>query len=424
MDSWSHYCNRPTTAAEQILYNHLLDCIEVFEPAEVIDLFRDLFIDGTNYTNAEIYKALKSIVISPGADREFKFTLNRSCYIPVNRWLMQPKLHPYIPELVALFAASPTRMARSRTTKRLRELVRDFVDTEQYLALQRLAKVIAQSLEDRICSEKVLLGNLIHRYPCLYEYTLLTQDSTDEQRQRVRALRRQAQQQFEIDLSYYITHRHLRSALKIEAACDADRSDTGDASNSTKNPTLLSDRQLDRAIDCFTGRIDGANTHRDLAQQFLTYTKDTRCYQTFKQELYFYLVDAIDPKYGKRQFNQNLQHQLKTMLPQNDDQQMSDILLITTCRKLLNFLVVEGHQRLDHFVFSDLTANLGITETIGLLLKIVLLCGKVRFYLERKFSRLFSHYESYTRETVGWLVESLENLNVALSTNFGSVRLN
>lgn len=424
MDSWSHYCNRSSTAAEQVLYDHLLDGVEVLEPAEVIELFHTLFVDGINHTNAEVYKALRSIVISPSADREFKFTLNRSCYIPINRWLMQPKLHPYIPELVTLFEASPTRLARSRTTKRLRALVRDFLDTEQYLALQRLAQVIAQSIEERIHSEKVLLGNLIHRYPCLYEYTLLTEDSTDEQRQRVRALRRQAQQQFEIDLSYYITHHHLRSALKVEPADDADRPDNSAASNSTKNPTLLSDRQLDRAIDCFTGRIDGANTHRDLAQQFLTYTKDTRCYQTFKQELYFYLVDAIDPKYGRRQFNQSLQQQLKNMLPQNDEQQMSDILLITTCRKLLNFLVVEGHQRLDHFVFSDLTANLGITETIGLLLKIALLCSQVRFYLERKFSKLFSHYESCTRETVGWLVESLENLNVALSTNFGSVKLN
>jgi hypothetical protein len=53
----------------------------------------------------------------------------------------------------------------------------------------------------------------------------------------------------------------------------------------------------------------------------------------------------------------------------------------------------------------------------------VLLCRKVKPYLERRLSILFSHYEGYSRETVQWLVLALENVNVALSTNFGTVDL-
>jgi len=34
---------------------------------------------------------------------------------------------------------------------------------------------------------------------------------------------------------------------------------------------------------------------------------------------------------------------------------------------------------------------------------------------------LFSYYESQTVEDLRWLVQSLENLNVALVTNFGAV---
>jgi hypothetical protein len=52
-----------------------------------------------------------------------------------------------------------------------------------------------------------------------------------------------------------------------------------------------------------------------------------------------------------------------------------------------------------------------------------LLCRKVKPYLEKRFSILFNHYESYSRDGVEWLIQALENLNVALSTNFGMVDL-
>ena len=58
-------------------------------------------------------------------------------------------------------------------------------------------------------------------------------------------------------------------------------------------------------------------------------------------------------------------------------------------------------------------------RTIGLLLKLVLLCGKVKPYLEQRFSILFSHYEALAEDRVPWLVKSLENLQVAFSIHFG-----
>ena len=62
---------------------------------------------------------------------------------------------------------------------------------------------------------------------------------------------------------------------------------------------------------------------------------------------------------------------------------------------------------------------MGEVKTIGLLLKLVLLCGKVKPYLEKRFSILFSHYENVTEDRADWLVKSLENLQVAFSVHFG-----
>jgi hypothetical protein len=60
---------------------------------------------------------------------------------------------------------------------------------------------------------------------------------------------------------------------------------------------------------------------------------------------------------------------------------------------------------------------------MGLLLKIVLICRKVKPHLEGKFAILFNHYENSTTNSVSWLVETLEQLNIAFSINFGGIDL-
>ena len=406
MDSWLQYYNRQTTVDEQVLYAHLGDRVQVEPPNILIERFRQLFIEGIGYSSPQIWLALEKIVFSDFAEREFKFILNRSCYILVNQWLNQPKCQGAIPHLIKLFETTPTGLARSKTTQRLRELVAGFTQTEQYRALRQLAQLLTQKNEEKSNPEVKPLVTLIPRYPCLYEHCLLTNDSTDEQRQKVRLIRDKAQRQFEVDLSKYITYQQLPRH-----------------SQSGKNPTLLSNEQLNFAIKQFTGKVDGSNTYRDLAEQFRTYSRWTPSYRTFKKEFYEYLTASIDPKYGRGQFGQQLYQQLQNTLPQNDSQKLSDVLLVGTCRKLLNFLVVESPEQPTHYIFGDLTCNLGITPTVGVLLKIVLLCKQVRSYLEQRFAILFNHYEAYAKDKVNWLVESLENLNVAFGTNFGSIHL-
>lgn len=421
-DSWANYYNRQSTADEHLLCAHLLECVEAESPPALIERFRCLFIERTGYHNLQVWYALERIVDSKLAEKEFKFLLNRSCHILINRWLMQPRSHSAIPQLIALFETPPSRPAATKTTQRLRELVQLFTKTEQFLALRRLAQVMSQKHEEDANATAKPLLTLIHRYPCLYENCLLTNDSTDEQRQKVRLIREKQQQQLEIALSEYITYQRLQHYRNVPESVACQKHSLGDQKNvrTKKNPTLLSDRQLDLALKQFVGKVHGSNTHRDLAKQFLTYSSTTRSYRTFKEELYEYLTASIDPRYGKNQFNQQLYKHLQSTLSQNNSQKLSEVLLVGTCRKLLDFLIVESAQEPKHYIFFDLTANLGITSTISLLLKIVLLCRKVKPHLEKRFSILFNHYEAYTRDKVDWLVESLENLNVALSTHFGT----
>lgn len=450
VNSWTGLYNRPISLQEQQLYNHWLQISQVELPSCLIDRFRQLFVEGTDYVDSDIQLAVTYITASDRATVDFKFILNRCCYILINRWLLHPRFQGTILDLVDVFESQPSTPARSHSVNRLRELVKLFTRSDQYLTLRRLADMLRHETEANQQSQP--LGNYIRRYPYLYEHCLLAEDSSDEQRRSVRRIRLQAQHQFEVDLSQYITHRMIREqpqpntflpspslngngsvseterfASKIDLSPYVTfRSPASAPPDSplqvVKNPTLLSHQDLCTAMKQFTGKVDGQHTQRDLAQHFLAYSRQTQTYRVFKEDLYDYLTAAVAPEYGQRQFYNHLYSQLQETLPEKDAQLPNDFLLLRTCSRLLNFLVVESPQQPHHFVFLDLITNIGTTFAINLLLKIVLLCQKVKPHLERRFSILFNHYESYTKESgIGWLIEALEMLNVAFATNFGSV---
>lgn len=420
MSTWTAQYNRHIDAEEQRLYDHLLQLVQVEAPSQLVDRFRTLFVEGVGYPDPTIAAALDQIAASRAAEQEFQFVLNRCCHILINRWQARPQQQAAISDLVAVFESAPSRCvteySRSRAVRRLRSLVQNFVASEQYLTLKRLSQVVSPP-EPPV--DGMPIGALIPRYPYLYEHCLLTEGSSYEQQQAVRELQTKAQRQYEIDLSQYVTYQVRRSQLAHQTSPQA----ASKLLQPVKNPTLLSDRELNLALKQFVGKSQNTNTYRDLAQRFLTSSSSTQSFQAFKDDLYEYMITAIDPEYGRRQFNKQLQIHLQNILPESNTQKVNDFLMVRTCSQLLNFLVVESLQQPQHFVFIDLIANLGPTFTTGLLLKIVLICRKVKPYLEKRFSILFNHYESFSRDAVLWFVQMMENLHIALSTNFSTVDL-
>ncbi|MDX2231088.1 MAG: hypothetical protein NW220_15730 [Leptolyngbyaceae cyanobacterium bins.349] len=422
MSTWAPRYTQHIAQEEQQLYEHLLNLVQSESPGQLVQRFRTLFIDGTGYPDAEILAILDKIVASKTADQEFHFVLNRCCHILINRWQARPQFQTYIPEIIDLFEQTPSRstmdFSRSRSARRLRELVRDFATTEQYVALRRLAQVVDQTAAAS-CEATQPVGVLIRRYPYLYDHCLLTEGSTYEQQQTIRQLRSRVQRQYEIDLSQFVTYQVRRSQLNRSNLPEHTRR----VLQPISNPTLLSDQELCSALKHFVGKSQGTHTYRDIAQCFLTHSSQTQSFQAFKDDLYQYITASVDSEYGKRQFNQQLYHQLSNTLPESNAHKLNDFLLVRTCSQLLNFLVVESPQKPNHFLFVDLISNLGPALATGLLLKIVLICRKVKPHLEKRFSILFNHYETCQRDAVQWLIQAMEYLNLALSTNFSTLDL-
>ena len=414
---------RHTSQEEQKLYDYLLYCVQTQSPSEILEKFRRLFIEGAVSEDENVKSALTEIVNSKHAEHYFKFVINRCCHILINRWQIHPQLQPAIPELVELFnQIQPPGIASTRTVRRLRQLVKNFVNTAQYLTLQRLARVISQNQEIKKKQENSFngstpIGELINRYPYLYKHCLLSEDSSYEHQQTVRQIQSRIQHGFELELAHYVTYQ-VRLAQIARQTKSLEQAQL--IIPKVNNPTLLTERELGVALKQFIGNVHGGYTYRDLSHNFLTNITHTTSYQDFKDDLYEYLISSIDTRYGSRQFNQKLYKKLQTILPQCDYERPSEFLILRTSSQLLNFLVVESSQRPNHYVFVDMITNLGPTSTVGVLLKVALMCRKVKPYLEKRFSILFSHYEYSSKDGVPWLVKSLENLHIALSIHFGA----
>ena len=415
-----------TRQEQQQIYDHFLYRVKTESPGEILDRFHDLFIKGTGYQDHRIRVALEKIVEADNAELEFPPFFNRCCHIIINRWQMQPNSRFEVIELAVLIEkALPPGGVNSRTSRRLRQFIKDFQHNEYFVKIQRLARLIEGTLEpgqrrtQRIEIVTNSVGDLIQRYPYLHQHCLLTKGSANELLETVQTIQQGIQSSYELNLSQYITHR-VRVAKLVKQFKAANKTRIPKRLiNQVENPTLLSDRELDRALRHYMGKVEQNYTYHDLSQNFLAYTSQVQTYREFKADLYEYIVSGIDSSYGERHFNQKLYSYLQNTLTDFDHRQLDEFITIRTYCQLFKFLVVDNKITYNHERYLNLVNHLGEVKTIGLLLKLVLLCNKVKPYLEQRFSILFAHYETVAEDQAPWLVKSLENLQVAFSIHFG-----
>lgn len=408
-----------TNADQQAIYDHLLTLVKIETPDQMIQRFRTLFVEGVGYPEPAIAVAMDRLTAMGHSSSDFHFMLNRCFYILINHWRSHPQLQSFIPKLVAVFgqpAEEKTSLYQTRLAYRLHVLANQFMRTEQYQALRRLALMFRQSSVAVIRDDTKPLTTLAHRYPYIYEHYLLSDKMPQEHQTLVKQLQAGAQQKFEIDLSRYVLYQ-ARHVHQRRLSANADPSSL----TPVENPTLLSDRELWGALRHFNTKSSHSQTYRDLAHRFSASIPHTQTYQAFKLNLYNYLIASVDPVYGSRHFNAQLYRHLQNTLPQSNLQPLNDFLLIRTYSQLLNFLILENAHQPQQSLVVDLMNNLGSLVTTGIILKVALLCHQIIPYMGERFSILFRQHESQVRSSVRWLVNILENLNIALSLNFGSV---
>ncbi|NET26716.1 hypothetical protein [Okeania sp. SIO1I7] len=403
---------------EQKIYHHFLELVLTESIDQIIDRFRILFIQCSPYQIPEISTALKKIIQLPESEAKFNYILNRCCYILINHQQLPQDKKNALKQLMNLFEQaidkSESYYYGSGETKKMLELVNCFTHSQEYLSLKRMVEVInissANNTNDPLNQP---LKNLNSHYPYLYKYLLMSPNSSKEHQQAIRKMQVEKQQKYEIDLSHYVSHQARLQLSQVKK------------STSAKNPTLLSNDELLLSIKQFVGKVEGNETYRDYAKRFLAYTTVPQSYHLFKDSFYEYLSTSFDVESHRIQvkFKNKLYNYLQNIMSDSDEQLLNESLMMKTCNQLLSFLILHSPKQPQHFFFINLIGNLGPVITTGLLLKILLVCQQVRPNLEKRFAFLFKHYEFSTQNKVQWLVKVLENMQIALSTNFGRIDL-
>lgn len=402
---------------EQILYEHFLYVVKVEEPERVIERFRNLFIEGITYCDARIWNAIETLAFEKTAEQTFPLIINRCCYIIVNHWQMHPSGRKPIGLLVdALENLKDVRMAYSRVVRRLRQLLNIYRHSDDYAKLKRLNFVLNGDPNHKQSILEQPLGTLIHRYPYLYEHSLVSEERTKENVDAIKRVQRDLKRTQEQNLSQYLSYQLRKARLKAQLGREA-----ANSIEPVDNPTLLSTRELGKAFGQFSGKVEGDLSYRDLSRSFAARMEAQPTIKTFKTDLYEYIISGVDPSYGNRTFNSRLYKAIDRTLVDRNYHPLDELSSIRICTSVFNHLVVESHSNPQHFVFMDMISNLGSVVTTGILLKVVLICHKVKPLLENRLSILFDRYEASQCKGVSWLVKSLETWNVAGAIHFGKL---
>ena len=314
----------------------------------------------------------------------------------------------------------PSGRYQGLSFRRIREQVTSFVQSDYFQKMRRL-KYVLMTNEELQKDKSQPLSMILGRYPFLFQDCILPQENYRQAKEALKHLRvKERQRDFKISLLNYVNNQVQISRLAKHY---------GSLSRAQKlipplaNPTLLKDAELVISLQHFLSGIKGESTYEALSSKFITHGGKVATFQTYKQNLYQYLISSLDENYAQKQFNRRLESFLKNTLVDWDEKKPSQQLIIRLASKLLSFLIVESSENISHYLYLDLVTNLGPTKTIGILLKIMLISEEIYPYITHRFAILFSHYENTPRKDVHWLFKSLENLNIALTIYKNSVDL-
>ena len=404
---------------EQVIYQYLRDYVENNAPTEVVAEFRRIFFEFS-IQDPLLRSHIESLIFSKEDRARFAYVLNYCYHIIINHWAQKSELHQFIVELVDIIdSINFAIQCYDRRRKKLYELASNFLQTDYYLKLKRIAKVVAcKSLSNFSFQEPI--ANFLPHYPYLYQTLLLGKEYSPEEKNLIVKLQNIRQKYFEFKLTQHITY---RSRLMQVARARQMSHGAGKILRRVKNPSLLSEKDLQSSIQRYLDKPNRKDTIQQLSQRFLEKNKLGIPYKEFKDNLFIYLLVGIKSRNKEYRLDSMISDILDKSYYQSDSQLLTESLIFKTCRRLLKFMMVDTTKQNNHSQFIDLVINLGTSNTVSLLVRMALICPKIKPELEQRLAILFVKYESRKAEDVTWLIKVLENFLVAFSLNFGKMDL-
>lgn len=399
----------------QTLYLYCLNCVQTESYSQVLEQFRCLFIEVEEYRDQQISQALKKIINSKRVGQEFPLILYRCSQILIHTWYQKKSTQSAIPELINLLTFESSSKINSRQiSKEWKLCIKNFSKTQQYHQLKRLLFVINPEIF-LTNHHPQCLGRLLNRYPFLYKYCLLDQDSIKEYRIMLSRIKTNQQKEFELLMVKYVTSKGRTYSKNMSHQVQEKSYEIPQA---IQNPSLLNEAELVMALKHFIRLVK--TKHNQL--KWLK-SDPNMPFALFKKSLIDYLLRDLDELSSRQQLQKYLEENVPNILSNCDAQPLNEFLILRTCSQLLNLFILKPNQNANSLSIIKLTTELGTTQIVGVFLKLILLAPKIKPHLEKQLAGLFSDNELMEQNQVNWLVKLLENVLIALSIYRGTIEL-
>jgi hypothetical protein len=381
---------------QQRIYEFFLDIVRCKKPDDVIDDFKDLFIDFSTQNNPEITEALNQILTSYN-EKEFFYTLKRCCYILINNWTVSGN-RIYIQTLINTFESpSIHKQATSIKLRTLRNWLQFFIKSDDFKSL----KLFTINLSSPPHIEKNW-SNRFASYLLTDQYTNPT--SSLEQRQAANLLAEEMKQKFKFELAMY-TARFNKHTL------DA---------NSQNNPTSLSNNVLNLVTLMLTK--NSVLNCQAQSSKFLYSITDVSYYK-FKLSLLEYLDFAIaDPEISET-VTSKLYEALFNFKSEQHEHIVNSQLILKTTKYVIDQLTSIDHEYLTE-LFNILLHHTNPLNFVVILLKLILIHDSVRSYLELKIAFVIKYYSKFSESKCKSVIAFIDMLNISLAIYAGETRYN
>ncbi len=378
--------------------------------------FHRLLIEGKGADNPAIALVVEEMALNKdkGVERDFVRVLDRCCYKLIANWMVEGKLS-LVSQLTDAIGEIGTNKdpVYAKLHRRLQQHWKVYILEGYYGRLQKLQIILTKRSTD--ANAAPVMSSLLDRYPFLYESNLLVEDAGKEYLEVVQKHKRRAQRDYEFRFSQYLTYQIRKAYLR-------NNPDPNKSIPAVSNPTILKSRDLGTAIQSYIGQPKKGESYWDSACQFNSQMQLSMNFADFKESLYRYITkDVPTSKYVQNGFKPKLKDHLRAVLPENHNKPVDELSQVRTYTQLLNFLIIDSAERPNHVMLIDMLSNFGSMDTVGIILKIILICPKAQTSLNHRLSILFNHYYNSPQAEVSWLIKLLENWQIASSIHFGKV---
>ena len=381
--STGHSFSTPLGVTAEAIYEFFLHGVQTSSAEAVLDSFEQLFFYLLCPSEPKVQRALETILSVETGESCFHSTIQRCCYILINNWLLR-RQQRLIKNLIQRLSNSPdiNQTYLSIQESRLILWVNNFLNSEDYQNLLQCANFDRNNWSSRYQS-----------YLLVPQY--LNPRNSREQKEVARNLVKQLKDQYKFDLAMYIA--------RLDSPTGRNRK--------LNNPTQLGDEVVSLIKQTIsTQRVFNYGTQANL---FLQNSQNFN-YQQFKQCLPQYLLFNLSQQYPANILRDKIEEKLQYLYCLNDEKIVNKALIIRTCNRLIEFLLIEQGKP-PSFLFNLMIRQGNQLTFVILLLKLVLLGSPCRTYLDICIANLVQFYQDHAEIRCQGLIHFLEIFNLVFT---------